>query len=255
MTREIELVTEALLRARRECTPCDASDCADAVRDATEAYAIQDLVRHRMGTVARGFPMFWKTGAPGPGGVRPHAALPEEGVWQSGAQAGSWPFNICLVEAEIAFRLGRDVSPAQAAQLPEGDGGSVVGAMTVAIELVDSRWRQGMSAPPLLKLADLQSHAALVLGEWIPFVDRDWAGQACTVQIGEGAVDVWRGTHAAGSPVRLLTPWLRHASREGHTVPAGTVVTTGTWCGMLPARAGERVRARFEGVGETLVQL
>jgi 2-keto-4-pentenoate hydratase len=33
------------------------------------------------------------------------------------------------------------------------------------------------------------------------------------------------------------------------------VVTTGSWCGMLPTAAGERVRVRFEGVGEASLQL
>ena len=52
----------------------------------------------------------------------------------------------------------------------------------------------------------------------------------------------------------LLAPWLRHATRGGQTVPGGTVVTTGTWCGMLSAAVGDLVTARFEGVGQASVQ-
>jgi 2-keto-4-pentenoate hydratase len=53
----------------------------------------------------------------------------------------------------------------------------------------------------------------------------------------------------------VLAAWLRHLTRDGATVPAGTVVTTGTWCGMLPAAAGDRVDVRFDGIGSAQLQL
>ena len=107
----------------------------------------------------------------------------------------------------------------------------------------------------LLKLADLQSHGALVLGQWQPWSPRDWAHQECTVRIGAGPIERRRGTHALGDPLWVLPEWLRHLTRRGAIVPAETVVTTGTWCGMLPAEAGDLVVASFEGVGEASLQL
>jgi 2-keto-4-pentenoate hydratase len=127
--------------------------------------------------------------------------------------------------------------------------------MAVSIEIVDSRWQQAREAPALLRLADLQSHGALVLGEWQPFSQRDWSRQACEVRIGDSAPRTFQGTHSLGDPAWLLPTWLRHASRHGATVPKGTVVTTGTWCGLLEARQGDLVQVRFEGVGEASVQL
>ena len=53
----------------------------------------------------------------------------------------------------------------------------------------------------------------------------------------------------------LLPTWLKHLTRYGATVPPGTIVTTGTWCGMLTAQVGEKVKAVFEGIGEAEVQL
>jgi 2-keto-4-pentenoate hydratase len=125
----------------------------------------------------------------------------------------------------------------------------------VSIEIVDSRWLQSVQAPPLLRLADLQSHGALVLGDWVPFEPtRDWSQQRCEVHIG-GAVSEYRGTHTLGDPAYVLTAWLQHATADGATLPAGTVVTTGTWCGALAAQAGDAVRVRFDGIGEASVQL
>ena len=55
------------------------------------------------------------------------------------------------------------------------------------------------------------------------------------------------GSLSVRAPTAVLVPWLRHLTRHGDTVPAGTVVTTGTWCGLLPVTRGERVTVRFDG--------
>ncbi len=125
----------------------------------------------------------------------------------------------------------------------------LVDAMAVSIEVVDSRWAEGFAAPQLLKLADLQSHGALVLGDWAPYAARDWAAQTCRVQIGSNPPFESRGAHSMGDPAFVLAGWLRHATRGGATVAKGTVVTTGTWCGILMAARGDLVTVEFEGIG------
>jgi 2-keto-4-pentenoate hydratase len=254
-TEPVTAVAEALLAARRQGVACDAAPFADALRDADDAFAVQDLVLRGLGALESGFPRHWKAGGPGPGGVPSHAALPPQGVWSSPAEARDWPCRLRLIEAEIALRLGPAITPGQAAALRVADLPPLLDAMAVAIELVDSRWRQGMEAPVLLKLADLQSHAALVLGDWRPFQGRDWSTQSCTVRIGDRPAQSRRGSHALGDPLAVLPGLLRHMTRRGDTVPGGTVVSTGTWCGVLPAAAGELVRVEFEGIGAASLQL
>jgi 2-keto-4-pentenoate hydratase len=253
-TARIEQVARALLGARHEQAPRDASIFADALGGVADAYAVQDLVARCIVTQQQGLPRYWKSGGSGLGAEVPHAALPPDGVWTSPADARSWPLNLFLVEAEIALRLGREVTPSQALAIHDEEAYGLADAMAVAIELVDSRWRQGLSAPALLKLADLQSHGALVLAGWIPFVARDWAAQPFSVHIGGRPAFARAGGHSLDDPARVLPAWLRHATREGLTVPAGTAVTTGSWCGMLPVAAGDLVVVRFEGVGEASVQ-
>lgn len=248
-------VAHAILDARRQNRPVDAQPFANQLTTPEDAYTVQTLVAQAMQGPNASSPLFWKTGGPSRDALATHAALPPEGVWRSPAQAGTWPFNICLIEAEVALRLGRPVTAAEAQALSHEQAITLVDAMTVSIELVDSRWRQSVDAPALLKLADLQSHGALVLGDWIPFAQRDWKAQWCTVQIGSQPAVERRGTHSMGDPTWVLPAWLQHATRDGQTVPAGTVVTTGTWCGMLPAAKGDLVVARFEGLGEARVQL
>jgi len=187
--------------------------------------------------------------------VLTHAPLPPEGVWSSPADGHEWPFRQRGIEAEIALRLACAVTPAMAQTLDAGQAAALVDAMCVSIEIVDSRWIEGLEAPALAKLADLQSHGALVLGEWRPFEARDWTTQECQVQIGAQTPIDRRGTHAMADPTFVLPAWLRHVTRDGRSVAAGTVVTTGTWVGILCAQVGDRVSADFPGVGRATVQL
>ena len=251
----VAAVADALLQARHERRPVDARPLAMALHGAADAYAVQARVAAALPGAEAAFPRYWKSGGPSREAVATHAPLLSAGVWMSPADGSAWPGNLRLIEVEIALRLGRAVTPAQAGALLPETAGAIVDAMAVSIEWVDSRWQQGVDAPALLKLADLQSHGALVLGEWRPFAPRDWAAQRVTVEIGAQPPVQRQGTHLMGDPLWVLPAWLRHATRDGQAVPAGTVVTTGTWCGMLPAQSGDLVRAAFEGIGEAALQL
>jgi 2-keto-4-pentenoate hydratase len=248
---EIARAAQALLEARRSRRPVPAVELPDAAA----AYAVQDRVAQSLGWFGGGAPRHWKSGGPSRDAPATHAPLPPAGVWASGASAGDWPFQFRGIEAEIALRLARSVDAAQAAALDAAGAAALVDALCVSIELVDSRWAEGRAAPALAKLADLQSHGALVLGDWVPFAPRDWAAQVCRVTIGAAAPTEHRGTHSYGDPAWGLPAWLRHATRHGAMVPAGTVLTTGTWCGLPMASAGDRVVVEFPGIGRADVQL
>lgn len=226
-----------------------------ALADAAAAYAAQDALAQAMGWFPPGPALHWKSGGPNRQAVLTHAPLPPAGVRSSPAQYADMQFHTIGIEAEIALRLGQAVSPAQAAALTPETAGMFVDAMAVSIEIVDSRWAEGGAAPALLRLADLQSHGALVLGEWLPYVARDWAAQRCVARIGTREPVLRTGSHPLADPVWLLPTWLQHATRQGATVAAGTVVTTGSWVGMLPAQRGDKVDVEFDGVGGAAVQL
>ena len=59
--------------------------------------------------------------------------------------------------------------------------------------------------------------------------------------------------HHDGSPLYVSDE--APALGDTVTVPAGTVVTTGTWCGMLRAAAGQRVTVAFAGFDSATVRL
>ena len=255
MTNPVDAVADALLQARRANQTADAGPLEQMLQAPEDAYAVQEHVGQQAGWFDAGVPRHWKSGGPSRSAALTHAPLPPRNVWPSPADGRDAHFNVRLIEAEVALRLGRDVSPADAAKLAQEQASALVDGMTVSIEVVDSRWKQFPNASALLKLADQQSHGALVLGEWRPFAARDWSQQTCVVQVGSGAPQSFRGSQSLGDPTWLLPIWLQHVTRHGATVPRGTIVTTGTWCGMLKAERGDKVRAVFEGVGEAQVQL
>ncbi|WP_029527965.1 fumarylacetoacetate hydrolase family protein [Polaromonas glacialis] len=249
----IDETARHLIEARRTQDAVSAAGLCPA--DAQAAYAAQNAVAQACGWFGNVSPGYWKSGGPSRQAVLTHAPLPPDGVWSSPAAAGAWPFHMRGIEAEIALRLGCDVDPALALKLDVNDAVKLVDAMCVSIEIVDSRWVEGLEAPALAKLADLQSHGALVLGPWVPFSQRDWLAQVCRVQIGVQPPVERQGTHSLADPAFLLAAWLRHATHGGHSILAGTVVTTGTWVGILTASAGDLVTAEFPGIGNAAVQL
>lgn len=249
---------DALLDARRQQRAlAPAAHWELALPDTQAAYALQQAVGEALGEWPAGaLPSHWKSGSAARDVPLVHAPLLPSGVHGDGAdlRAQTWLLQPPLVEAEIALRLGRSVDAATAAALQPQDAAAWVDAFAVAIEVVDSRWRDLAHTSPLLKLADFQVHGALVLGPWQPWRAIDWSAQAGTLRCGD-AVHGFAGCHPLGTPTWLLPQWLRHLTRHGASVPAGTVVTTGAWCAGVAAAPGSAVIAAFEGLGEVRLRL
>lgn len=245
----------ALVQARRVGHAVDAADWAGALGSAEQAYAVQEQVAQLLGWFGPGAAQYWKSGGGSRQATLTHAGLDPAGVRTSPGNLHGAPFFSRAVEAEIALRLGEEVTPGRSAALTAQDAVHLVDALAVSIEIVDSRWSDGAAAPALLRLADAQSHGALVLGPWQRFEPRDWSAQTCQISFNDGRVLRASGTHPLGDPAWLLLQWLRHCTRFGNSVAAGSVVTTGSWVGMLPAQAGDTVQVEFPGVGAAEVRL
>lgn len=257
MNSSIENLSLALVEAFRSGPALDDAAFAPVIASAEDAYAVQAAVVTALNAQrpTPGMAPAWKSGGPSRSATLTHSPLPLDGVRPSGCDMRGLLLRTPGIEAEIALRLRHAVDAQQAATLSHEDAAQLVDAMCVSIEVVDSRWARGTSAPALLKLADMQSHGALVLSEWQAFQPRDWPRQRCRVRIGGAGWKEFEGTHSLSDPTWVLPAWLRHATRGGHVVPAGCVVTTGTWCGWLDAAVGDRVEVEFADVGRAVVQL
>lgn len=250
----LEAVVQSLLRAHRGGALADDQALRPCVTCAQEAYEVQDRLVAALGETG-GRARYWKSGAPSPSEPLKHAPLPGRGVRAAGASLGGLHLRRRWIEAEVALRIGHEVGAAQAQQLTPGAARDLVDGMCVSIEVLDSRWAAGRDAAPLLKLADLLMHAALVLGEFVPFAARAWDQQECRVRVGDGPWRSFRGTLGIGDPACVLQGWIRHATRNGAPLARGAVVSTGTWCGLLDAADGDLVAVEFPGIGSASVQL
>lgn len=261
----IEAQAAALAAALADVWPGRAPglDAAEwSLPDEAAAYVVQRRLAARLAWQPPGRPQYWKSGGASRDAPLGHAPLAPAGVRQAGAEAAldlrellasGMPLG---VEAEIALRLARDVTPAVAAALTQATARDLVDALAVAAEFVGSRWRQGLDAPAVLRFADCQSHRALALGPWLPpRPAHDWTDQPCALQINDEPPQDGRGGHSLADPLWVLADWLRHATRDGAVVPAGSVVTTGAWRVRQGLRAGDRIAIRYAGIGALTLTL
>lgn len=218
---------------------------------AEEAYAVQDLVYKER--FPGGRTSAWKAGAGSPG-AEP-AAAPIGELHTSPAVIEGARFHMFGIEAEIAFRLGRDLTAREKAWDREELVAAVDEAL-VTLEVCDTRLDAWKTASPLWKLADFQLNGALVAGTG----RRDWRH----VDFAAQPVELWvngerkvarKGTHPAGDPLGALAWTAAHCARRTGGLRKGDIITTGSWTGMFFAVPGDSVLARFPGIGEAELRI
>ncbi|MCH8856770.1 MAG: hypothetical protein IIA03_11130 [Proteobacteria bacterium] len=98
-------------------------------------------------------------------------------------------------------------------------------------------------------MADFQSNAGLLLGPWQAWQPLDWARLPWRLTLADEPELQRQGGHSLGDPSGVLAAWLRHATRHGETVRAGTVVTTGAWGGVHRCTGRATGTLAIEGLG------
>ncbi|UXH78800.1 fumarylacetoacetate hydrolase family protein [Roseateles amylovorans] len=242
----------ALAQAWTSGTCLDPADWS--LPDEAAAYQAQAELASGLQWLSPGRPQFWKCGGASRDAALGQSPLAPSGVREVRGLRNGGDFGdlrLFGAEAEIALRLGQDVTPEMAAELRPGQAEHLIDAMCVSIEWLSSRWQPGTQPDALLRLADAQTHGALALGPWQAWTPgRDWSTQACELQAGEAAVLGGVGGHGLNDPAWVMAGWLQFATRRGQTVPAGSVVTTGAWRVAKDLAPGTTVTVRFAGLGE-----
>jgi len=230
----------------RTCLPqCDA-----------DAYEIQDAVIRRLGEAIGG----WKVGAASTTSAAFCAPIFAGMIRASPAVYHATELRLIGIEAEIGFRLGRDL-PARAGAYDRAE--VVQGAMLhPVIEVVDSRFADPLAVfldfverPSLdryLILADNFANGGLVYGPAVPNWEAlDLASTAITVtEDDEPFADSRSGV--IRDPVAALVDFANLMSARGGA-KADTFVTTGSWTGMVFTRRGACVSADFGPLGRVEV--
>ena len=211
-----------------------------------DAYQIQDAVARRLGETIGG----WKVGAATAASAAFCAPIWMKMTRPSPASFDARELRLIGIEAEIAFRLGRDL-PARAAAYDRAE--ATAGAtLHPAIEVVDSRYGDFRALDRLSILADNFSNGGLAYGASVPGWDKlDLGDTRITVtEDGEPFTDSAAG--AARDPVAALVDFANLMNGRGGA-KAGTFVTTGSWTGMVFTKRGTRIVADFGPLGRVEV--
>jgi 2-keto-4-pentenoate hydratase len=211
-----------------------------------DAYDIQNAVARRLGETIGG----WKVGAASAGNAAFCAPIWTKMIRPSPASYEARELRLIGIEAEIGFRLGRDL-PARAAaydrkEVTEG------AALHPVIEVVDSRYADFRSLDRATILADNFANGGLVFGAAVPNWEAlDLAATTITVtESGEPFASSSGG--AARDPIAALIDFANLISGRGG-IKAGAFVTTGSWTGMVFTKRGATIVADFGPLGRVEV--
>jgi len=244
--REQQLLEAAnlLLNARRTHTPF--ADLPKELQPVSvqETYVVHDAIALAFGEVGG-----YKIGAATADATPSFAPMPRAWMAPSGAALSGPGYRYRVVEAEIAFLIGRDLPPRSTPYTRE-EVVAAVASCHPAIEELETGLIDPRVSAPFSQLADLQSHGAFVYGpacaDWKSL---DFSTESVTIAV-DGTVRAERtGSNTSGDLLRLL-PFLANegAARTGG-LKAGQWVTTGNWTGVTFALAGSEVEVNFAHAG------
>jgi len=252
----IEQAAAFLWRTRIEQRRIEALPDHLRPRSLAEGYAIQDA----MVAVAAQPVSGWKIAATSKAGQE-HIGVTEplagrlfkNFVLQDGARLPAAPLHMAVIEAEFAFRMGRDLKPREAAYA-QAEVCDAVAALHLAIEVPDARFERFAEIGPAQIVADDAFASWFVLGPEV----NDWRRLDLPTQkvrvLKNGALFAEGvGANALGDP-RIALTWLaNHLSQRSIGLKRSDVVTTGT-C-ITPAAIGpsDQMVAEFMGLGRLAV--
>jgi 2-keto-4-pentenoate hydratase len=247
-------LAEALACAWRSGTPLTAAAArALAPADVGAAYDVQRRVATALQWFPHGRARAWKIGSPKDGAAPTAAPVPDAFVLGSPARLPVGAFHTVVgIEVELAVRFARAV----AAGADRDAIAAAIGETVAAIELFDVRAEQWRTLPATFLLADQQMHARLILGSGVrgPWSDV-FADALLRLDVNGRAIARQRGGHPLGDPLATL-PWLaNHVATHADGLQPGDWVSTGTWIALYEAQPGDRISARFDGIGTVAFDL
>ncbi len=212
--------------------------------DLQAAFAVQQRLLQHCGLATGG----WKIGAKSPDGPIQGAPLPQTRIYSSAATIARCDYPVLGLELEVYFVLDRDFGP-QDRPVPEREVLAGIAAFGAAIEIVSSRISGWPDAPKLSQLADLQNNGALIVGSSVDYrSDFPFAAPQLAFSLGGVTLAAGAAHNPAGDPRRLLSWLVNHCRVSGLSLPAGSIITTGSYTGLaFPAQAGT-VRGEIIGL-------
>lgn len=248
MSETVQALAEALFAARRDSRRIATVPEAWIPQSLDAAYVVQDAVMVHEGAIGG-----WKVLA-GDDPAPICSPIPAARFHDSGVTLDRAGLLIHLTEVEVAVRLSQDL-PVRSAAYSDAEAAAAIGTVHAALEMCATSFAPEVGAPHLLKMADLQSNAAVIVGAGVAApLDADFAtlparlsyDGADVEQIAEGAS--WAQIIAA---VRYIA---NVASARGHGLKAGDVLITGARL-KHAATAAHHIVGTVAGLPEVVLEL
>ena len=172
-------------------------------------------------------------------------------MYDSPAEIPGSDFVTCIIEAEVAFRLGQDFAPSDEGHSVDDVLAGVTNAYIV-IEAPNSRYETRADMASMA--ADGVGNFALVVGPEIA----DWQSKdlhALPVEIQIDGATVAEGRDERPNPIEVLVATVNEINARGMTVSAGQIITTGAAALHAPGRPGNEALIRFPDIGEVVLKL
>ncbi len=245
--RWIAAAASALLAAERERISIEALTVQRPDLSLVMAYRVQAaavarqvaggarVVGHKAGVTSRAMQEQMGVDEPDSGVLLDHMVLP------TGSTVARCALLQPRVEAEIAFRLGCDLT---GENVGFEEARAAVKEVFLALEVIDTRfagWRLTIAD----SIADNASCARVVTGPMVPFsADMDLAAEQLVVNVDGIAVATGEGRAVLGHPLHALAWLAGRLHRCGDRLRAGQLVLAGAVHASLPLDSRSTVRAQ-----------
>ena len=234
-----------LIDARRNHSPIAELPAELQPQSLEEAAYVHGIIIAAFGPIGG-----WKIGAGSPDATPFFAPMPVIWMVPSGTLLEGPRFRFRVLEAEIAFKLGKDLPPRATPYTRDEVVDAIASCHPIIEELESGLINPKAEGNHLSALADLQMHGGFIFGPaYADWKSIDFKTETVKLTV-NGKVEVERtGSNTSGDLMRLL-PYLANegATRTGG-LKAGQWITTGSWTGNTPAPAGSTAVATFSHAG------
>ena len=253
-------LAENLIAARQSCSPLDAFP-GPLPETPQDAYHILDLCIAGWNDTLVG----WKVAGLKPELHRQFNAQRQSGpVFKQSLQLSTGNDHIlapvfaegfAAIEAEFIIELA-DISSLPTSNLTIEDAKKAIAKVFIGIEIASSPMKDTHSYGILSPISDFGNNAGVIVGPEITnWQDLDLSTVDVSVNIANDTVGTGNTKPGLGGPFGAVGYLIEHLAMRGHTVGAGTYISSGAITGVHQAAIGVPCKVAFDGIGSISLEL